>query len=126
MRSFPIRPACTGCFGCLSTGFRCAARTKLTTRFSSVYTKCIIAIAIIHNAYNFVKMSLKTLVGSRMKECRIARGMTQAQVAAYLGVAQPVYQRYEKGTFECNYEQLVRLCELFDVSADFLLWRSDI
>ena len=98
----------------------------LTTRFSFVYIKCIIAIPIIHNAYNFVKMSLKTLVGSRMKECRIARGMTQAQVAAYLGVAQPVYQRYEKGTFECNYEQLVRLCDLFDVSADFLLCRSDI
>ena len=95
----------------------------LTTRFSFVYIKCIIAIAIIHNAYNFVKMSLKTLVGSRMKECRIARGMTQAQVAAYLGVAQPVYQQ---GTFECNYEQLVRLCDLFDVSADFLLCRSDI
>ena len=98
----------------------------LATRFSFVYIKCIIAIAIIHNAYNFVKMSLKTLVGSRMKECRIARGMTQAQVAAYLGVAQPVYQRYEKGTFECNYEQLVRLCDIFDVSADFLLCRSDI
>ena len=62
----------------------------------------------------------------RLRDLRQAADMTQAQVAAYLGVAQPVYQRYEKGTFECNYEQLVRLCDLFDVSADFLLCRSDI
>lgn len=83
-------------------------------------------IFIIHYAYNFVKMALKVLVGSRMKECRIAHGMTQAQVAAYLGVAQPVYQRYEKGVFECSYEQLAKLCDLFDVTADFLLCRAEI
>ena len=81
---------------------------------------------IIHNAYNFVNMSLKMSVGDRMKECRLGRNLTQAQVAAYLGIAQPVYQRYEKGVYECTYEQLSRLCDLFDVSADFLLCRSDI
>ncbi len=52
--------------------------------------------------------------------------MTQMQVAAYLGVAQPVYQRYEKGVYECTYEQIVKLCDLFDISADFLLCRTEI
>lgn len=69
---------------------------------------------------------LKNDVGNRLKECRLSRNMTQSQVAAYLGVAQPVYQRYEKGVYECTYEQIVRLCDLFDISADFLLGRSDI
>ena len=71
-------------------------------------------------------MLLKTSVGNRMKECRLSRDMTQMQVAAYLGIAQPMYQRYEKGVYECNYEQIVKLCDLFDVTADFLLCRTDI
>ncbi len=48
-------------------------------------------------------------------------GLTQSEVAQKLGVAQPVYQRYEKGVYECSYEQLRTLCELFDISADYLL-----
>lgn len=71
-------------------------------------------------------MLLKTSVGNRMKECRLSRNMTQMQVAAYLGIAQPMYQRYEKGVYEYNYEQIVKLCDLFDVTADFLLCRTDI
>lgn len=71
-------------------------------------------------------MMLKAAVGNRLKECRLSRNMTQMQVAAYLGVAQPVYQRYEKGVYECTYEQIVKLCELFDISADFLLCRTEI
>lgn len=71
-------------------------------------------------------MMLKVAVGNRLKECRLSRNMTQMQVAAYLGVAQPVYQRYEKGVYECTYEQIVKLCDLFDISADFLLCRTEI
>lgn len=64
---------------------------------------------------------LKEEVGARLKECRTSMGLTQKAVAEKLGAAQPVYQRFEKGTFECNYEQLKILCEIFDVSADYLL-----
>ena len=68
---------------------------------------------------------LKQEVGQRLKEARIQLSMTQKQVAEYLGVAQPVYQRFEKGTFECTYEQLKSLCDLFDVSADYVLGRKN-
>lgn len=71
-------------------------------------------------------MMLKAAVGNRLKECRLSHNLTQMQVAAYLGVAQPVYQRYEKGVYECTYEQIVKLCDLFDISADFLLCRTEI
>lgn len=67
---------------------------------------------------------LKEFVGKRMKEARLQAGLTQTQVAEKLGVAQPVYQRFEKGVFECSYEQLVILCNLFDISADYLLGRD--
>lgn len=51
--------------------------------------------------------------------------MTQKEVALKLGVAQPVYQRFEKGIYECSYEQLNMLCDIFDVSADYLLGREN-
>lgn len=67
---------------------------------------------------------MKEEVGARLKECRLMNKMTQKEVAQRLGVAQPVYQRFEKGIYECSYEQLFRLCEIFDVSADYLLGRE--
>ncbi len=69
---------------------------------------------------------MKEEVGKRLLECRKASKLTQEQVATFLGVAQPVYQRFEKGLFECNYDQLVKLSELFDVSIDYLLGKADI
>lgn len=64
---------------------------------------------------------LKEKVGERLRERREQLHMTQREVAQAIGVAQPVYQRFEKGIFECSYAQLAALCRLFDVSADFLL-----
>ncbi len=67
---------------------------------------------------------LKEEVGKRMKEARIQSGLTQQQIADKLGVAQPVYQRFEKGIFECSYEQIVMICDVLDVTADYLLGRT--
>lgn len=64
---------------------------------------------------------LKEEVGKKLKERREQLGMTQRQVAAALGIAQPIYQRFEKGIFECSYSQLAAICRLYDISADYLL-----
>lgn len=61
----------------------------------------------------------------RLKECRVACGYTQKEVAESLGVSQPVYSRYETGVCGCTYIQLAKLCDLFDVSADYILGRVD-
>lgn len=66
-------------------------------------------------------ISLKEELGERLKERRLQLEMTQTDVAEKLGVAQSVYQRFEKGTFECNYCQLRDLCRILDLSSDFLL-----
>jgi transcriptional regulator with XRE-family HTH domain len=70
-------------------------------------------------------MHTKEAVGKRFRECRLGLGYTQAEIASLLGVKQPVYQRFEKGVFECNYSQLVKLSEIFDVSIDFLLGKTE-
>lgn len=68
---------------------------------------------------------LKEELGKKLKERREQLGMTQRQVAERLGVAQPIYQRFEKGIFECNYSQLAAICKLYDISADYLLGLKD-
>ena len=69
---------------------------------------------------------MKEEVGKRMYECRKVLNLTQKQVADMLGVKQPVYQRFEKGVFECSYDQLVKLSDIFGVSTDYLLGKGDI
>lgn len=68
---------------------------------------------------------IKYELGQRLKECRLQMGLSQRDVAKKLGVAQPVYQRFEKGIYECNYEQLKALCDVYDVTADYLLGRKN-
>lgn len=65
--------------------------------------------------------TLKEQIGKRLKESRKAAGFTQKQVAEVLGMLQPAYARYESGAIELDYEKLIKLCRLFDVSADDLL-----
>jgi DNA-binding XRE family transcriptional regulator len=65
--------------------------------------------------------SLKIQVGIRLKESRLIKNMTQEQVAKKLNMTQQQYSRFENGKFELNYEQLVFLCKLYDISADYLL-----
>ncbi|MBQ9734394.1 MAG: helix-turn-helix transcriptional regulator [Clostridia bacterium] len=66
-------------------------------------------------------MSVKYEVGKRLKEARRNVGLTQRQVAEKLFMTQQQYSRFENGVFELNYEQLIFLCKLYDVSADYLL-----
>ncbi len=61
----------------------------------------------------------------RLLEQRKANGLTQQQVAKYLGITQPSYIRYERGEAEPTLTNVVKLCELFDVSADYLLGRTE-
>jgi len=47
--------------------------------------------------------------------------MTQKQVAELLFMTQQQYSRFENGIFELNYQQLIFLCKLYDISSDYLL-----
>ena len=58
-------------------------------------------------------------------ELRKQSTLTQQQVAKKLGITQPSYIRYEIGNSEPTLENLVKLADLFDVSVDYLLGRSN-
>ncbi len=70
--------------------------------------------------------SIKQSVGKRLRESRRLVGYTQAQVAEMLLMTQQQYSRFENGIFELNYDQIVYLCKLYDISADYLLGLKQI
>ena len=51
---------------------------------------------------------------------RVKKGLTQQEVADYLGVKQQTYSKYEKGS-PVDDDILVKLCRLYDISSDELL-----
>ena len=59
--------------------------------------------------------------GTRLRELRTARGWTQAQLSARLGVTKSVVSAYETAMRYPSYDILIRIAALFGVSSDYLL-----
>ncbi|MBO4701713.1 MAG: helix-turn-helix transcriptional regulator [Lachnospiraceae bacterium] len=56
-----------------------------------------------------------------MRDLREDSDLTQEFVANYLGTSQTMYARYERGANEIPVRHIIKLCELYNVSADYLL-----
>ena len=63
--------------------------------------------------------------GKLIKELRIAKGLTIQQVATAIDVNVRAYNYYEQSAREPSLETLKKICDFFDVSADYLLGRTD-
>lgn len=63
----------------------------------------------------------KTKKLSAMKRVRKARGLTQRDVAAKLGIATHSYTRYECGTRRPNIYMLLKIADILGVKASELL-----
>lgn len=61
----------------------------------------------------------------RLQEARKRKGLKQKEVSEHLNIAWRTYQNYETGERRPNFETLAALADLLDVSADYLLGRTD-
>lgn len=68
---------------------------------------------------------MKDILAKRLRACRKEKGLTQGQVAIYCDITETAYQNYELMTREPKLEILVRIAELYQVSLDYLVGRSD-
>ena len=59
-------------------------------------------------------------VGKNLKEARKFKRLTQSEVAEYLLMSQAQYSRFENGVFELNYDQILTLCELYEIQPNDL------
>ena len=60
-----------------------------------------------------------------IRELREDRDLSQADIANYLNTTQQMYSRYENGTCEMPIRHLVKLCDFYGVSADYILGRAE-
>ncbi len=61
----------------------------------------------------------------RLRDMREDNDLKQADIAEYLGIAQTVYSRYERGFQTIPVEHLLKLADYYNVSTDYLLGRTD-
>ncbi|MBO5440056.1 MAG: helix-turn-helix transcriptional regulator [Clostridia bacterium] len=61
----------------------------------------------------------------RIRDLREDSEKTQQEIADILGTSQTMYARYERGANELPIHHLIKLCELYNVSADYILGLSD-
>ena len=64
-------------------------------------------------------------MGDRLKQLRKARGLTQLAVQMKTGIEQALLSKFENGERVPPTETLVKLADFYEVSADYLLCRTD-
>lgn len=60
-------------------------------------------------------------IGERLRETRIDKDMTQAEVAKILKTTQTYYAEYELDKRKFPIKHLITVCKLWSVSADYIL-----
>ncbi|MDE5563239.1 MAG: helix-turn-helix domain-containing protein [Clostridiales bacterium] len=61
----------------------------------------------------------------RLKEVRIEKSYSQSKLAERLNVDQRTISNWEKAVREPDFDMLIKITQLFDVSADYLLGLTD-
>ena len=62
----------------------------------------------------------------RIKELRVERGMKQTDLAELLNVSRGTVSNYELGVHTMDVDVIRQLCEIFGVTADYLLGFSSV
>lgn len=62
---------------------------------------------------------------NRIRSLRTEKNITQLRLSMELEIAQETISAYEKGKYSPSLHTLIKLADLFDVSIDYLVGRSD-
>ena len=63
-------------------------------------------------------------IGKKLKELRLADGLTQQQLADELKISRVNYTRYETDKARPDYETLIKIADFYDVSLDDIFDRN--
>lgn len=64
-------------------------------------------------------------IAARIKELRLEKGLSQAQLGAKIGVSQKAVDYWEREVNEPKAGYIIKLAQYFEVSADYLLGITD-
>ena len=65
-------------------------------------------------------MDIAKTVGENLKQARIAKGLTQKQLADEMHKYQSDYSEYETGKIQLDYDKIVFLCKRLDITPNDL------
>ncbi len=65
-------------------------------------------------------MTVAQQVGENLRTARKAKGMTQQKVAESMHKYQSDYSEYERGLIQLDYDKIIFLCNLFDITPNDL------
>ena len=66
------------------------------------------------------------MLNERIKQARIEKNMTQAQLARVLGISQPAIWKIENNETELTVNRLFAIAEALGVDAEALIARDDL
>lgn len=69
-------------------------------------------------------MDFPQRIGQRLKQARLAKGMTQPELGAKLALSKTNLSHWENGVHMPDLEQFTGLCDATEVSADWVLGRA--
>lgn len=69
---------------------------------------------------------MELLFAKRLRELRQEKNLSQVELGAMLGYGYTAISGYETGRTEPSFADFIRLCEVLDVSSDYILGISDI
>ena len=67
-----------------------------------------------------MERNIKKIVGQNLKSARLAKGLTQKELASEMFKNQCDYSDYETGKIELDYEKIVFLCNRLDITPNDL------
>lgn len=62
----------------------------------------------------------------RLRDLREDHDLSQQQIADYLGMKQPQYNRYERGLRDIPTDVLIKLSLLYKTTTDYILGLTDV
>lgn len=65
------------------------------------------------------------MYGQRIREERQLKGLSQRQLAELISTTQSTVGKYEREELQPNIDVIIKLCKIFEVSADYLLGLDD-
>lgn len=72
-----------------------------------------------------VGVGVREILANRLRQLRKEKGLTQNQVAIYCDITEKTYQNYELMTREPKIDILIKIADVFGVSIDYLVGRTD-
>ena len=66
------------------------------------------------------------MIGNRINELRKERGLSQHALAKKIGVSQKAIDYWERNVNEPKASYIILLADYFEVTADYLLCRTDV